>query len=75
MSRKLPANLGKISAAQRVVNARCDEWAAKAVRYRQEGDWRKAERAESRAFRCLQRMKQLKDRAQLFAALGAINTT
>jgi hypothetical protein len=72
---RIPTDLGKLFAEQRVANARCDEWAAKAVRYRLAGDWRKAERAESRAFRCLQRMKQLKDRAQLFGTLGAINTT
>jgi hypothetical protein len=74
MSRKLPANPGKLVAEHTVANARCDEWAAKAVRYRLAGDWRRAERAEGRAFRCLQRMKQLKDRARLFDTLSTSAT-
>jgi hypothetical protein len=42
-------------------SARCDAWAEKAIRYRQSGEWRKAERAESRTFECLTRMKRLAD--------------
>jgi hypothetical protein len=75
MTRKLPANLPKLFAEHMAEDARCYEWSAKAVRYREAGDWRRAERAEDRAFRCLQRMKQLKDRAQVYDTLTALNST
>ena len=45
------------------MNARCDQWAARAVHYRREGELRKAERAEERAFYYLRRMKLLMDRS------------
>lgn len=41
---------------------RCDAWAAKAVRYREAGERRKAEHAEDRTYRYLTRMKRLADR-------------
>ncbi|MGH8228046.1 MAG: hypothetical protein ACREU3_09125 [Steroidobacteraceae bacterium] len=41
---------------------RCDAWAAKAVRYREAGEGRKAEHAEDRTYRYLTRMKRLADR-------------
>jgi hypothetical protein len=49
----------------------CDVWTEKAIRYRQAGDWRKAERAEDRAFRCLTRMKRLADEWNGLSAVDA----
>ncbi len=49
---------------------RCDAWAEKAMRYRQAGEWRKAERAEDRAFRCLTRMKRLADAWSGLSGIG-----
>ncbi len=54
----------RLSAEQRRMSARCDEWAARAVHYRREGELRKAERAEERAFYYLRRMKLLQDRTE-----------
>ncbi len=61
MPRKSIQNIRKIYLEHRRTSARCDEWAEKAIRYRQAGEWRKAERAEDRAFRCLTRLKRLTD--------------
>jgi hypothetical protein len=50
------------------MNARCDVWAARAMRYRQAGELAKAERAEEQAVRCLQQIKRLKDRTHAVEA-------
>ena len=54
----------KLSAEQVRINARCDAWAERAMRYRQAGELRKAERAELYAVRCLQKIKRLEDRSR-----------
>jgi hypothetical protein len=60
----------RIYLEHRRASVRCDRWAEKAMRYRQAGELRKAERAEDQAFRCLTRMKRLADRWHLLDALG-----
>ncbi len=67
-------NIRKFYSEHRRVSERCDAWAEKAIRYRQAGEWRKAERAEDRAFRCLTRMKRLADAWHGLSALGPAAT-
>ena len=61
MSRNTMSYIEKMYLEHRRASARCDAWAAKAIRYRRAGEWRKAERAEAWTFRCLTRMKRLAD--------------
>jgi hypothetical protein len=61
--RNSPTSLEKLAAEQVRINARCDVWAERAMRYRQAGELAKAERAELHAVRCLQQIKRLKERA------------
>jgi len=67
MNRKSSKDLGKLLSAQNLESARSYQWAEKAIRYRGKGLLRQAERAEYRVMRSLQRLKQLEDRAGLFA--------
>lgn len=61
MSHKFMIN-NNLYIAHRRASLRCDAWAAKAVRYREAGERRKAEHAESRTYQYLTRMKRLADR-------------
>jgi hypothetical protein len=61
MAGKTKNSVQKLYVEHRRTSARCDAWAEKAIRYRQSGEWRKAERAEDRTFQCLTRMKRLAD--------------
>ncbi len=70
MSHKSMQKIKKIYLEHRRASVRCDAWAEKAIRYRQAGEWRKAERAEDRAFRCLTRMKRLADAWHGLSAVG-----
>ena len=74
MSRKTVPNIKKIYLEHQRVSVRCDEWAERAIRYRRAGEWRKAEQAEDRAFRCLTRMKRLADEWRVLNALEAAVT-
>ena len=64
MRSNLKSSRQKLFVERQRVNARCDAWAERAVRYRQAGELAKAERAELQAVRCLQRIKQLEDRSR-----------
>lgn len=74
MVAKLKNSVQKLYLEHRRASVRCDEWAEKAIRYRQSGEWRKAERAEDRTFQCLARMKRLEERWDLLYGLGAAAT-
>jgi hypothetical protein len=71
MAPKLKNSIQKLSVEHCRTSARCDAWAEKAIRYREAGELRKAEWAESRAFQCLTRMKRLADRWDLLHGLGS----
>jgi hypothetical protein len=58
----------------RRASARCDQWAEKAIRYRQAGEWRKAEQAENRTFQCLTRMRRLEERWDVLCGLESVAT-
>jgi hypothetical protein len=68
VTRNSSTSLEKLSAEQVRVNARCDAWAARAMRYRQAGELAKAERAELQAVRCLQQIKRLEERTRAAVA-------
>lgn len=70
MARKSMQIIRKIYLEHRRISLRCDAWAERAIRYRRAGEWRKAERAEDLAFRCLTRMKRLDDEWRGLSALG-----
>jgi hypothetical protein len=71
MSTKPKNSVQKVYLEHRRVSASCDAWAKKAMRYREGGQWRKAELAEDRAFQCLTRMKRLADRWDALNGLGS----
>jgi hypothetical protein len=64
VTRNSPTPLEKLSAEQVRINARCDMWAARAMRYRRAGELARAERAELHAVRCLQQIKRLAERTR-----------
>jgi hypothetical protein len=74
MSRKTMSYIEKMYLEHRRASARCDAWAAKAIRYRRAGEWRKAERAEDWTFRWLTRMKRLADAWRGLRAPGTAAT-
>ncbi|HUN75969.1 MAG TPA: hypothetical protein VMU40_15735 [Steroidobacteraceae bacterium] len=71
MASKLKNSIQKLYIQHRRTSAQFDTWAEKAIRYREAGELRKAERAETRAFQCLTRMKRLADRWDLLQGLGS----
>ena len=74
MASKIKNSVQKLYLEHRRASALCDEWAEKAIRYRQAGELRKAERAEDRTFQCLARMKRLEQRWDILHGLGAAAT-
>jgi hypothetical protein len=74
MAAKLKNSVQKLYLQHRRTSERCDEWAGKAIRYRQTGQWRRAEKAEVRTFQCLTRMKRLEERWDFLHGLGAAAT-
>jgi hypothetical protein len=71
MPRNLTVSLERLADEHVKASARCYEWAERAMRYRRSGELRRAERAEDRAVRCLQKMKRIEDRSRLLRDLGA----
>ncbi len=74
MAAKLKNSVENIYFQHRRTRMRCDVWAEKAIRYRQAGELRKAERAEDRTFQCLTRMKRLEERWTSLHGLEAAAT-
>jgi hypothetical protein len=74
MATKPKNSVQKVYLEHRRASASCDAWAEKAMRYRECGEWRKAELAEDRAFQCLTRMKRLADRWDVLNGLGSAAT-
>lgn len=61
MTRKFPKRLQELLPAHLNEIALCHEWTRKAIRHRRDGETSKAERAEQRVIRCMQRIRLLEE--------------